>query len=827
MANLLQELIVTFRSLRKTPAFTLTAILTIALGIGASTAIFSVVSAVLLRPLPYPDPHELVLIKSDLTARNVLNFPMPPGDFHDLRETGTLFQDVAAIVTGPGTLTGEDGEPSRVEVAGVTTRFFATLGAGIALGRDFVADDGTPQPAPPPDAPPDAPPPPQLPTYSIISHEFWQRQFGGDPAIIGKTIQLGGPDTEVIGVLQPGFEVLMPPSSGIARTADIYSALRVDFANGSRINVFLRTLGRLRDGVTRDQAQGQVDALVADLRQRFPIKETAGVVWRVEPMHQDLVADSRPVIVALMGAVTFVLLIACANVANLLLVRGAARERELAVRAALGGQRGTLLRQLMVESLVLALAGAVIGLGLAWGGIRILEALGPEELPRLADVGLDLTVLGFALVAALGAALLFGIVPALKASRLDLADSLRAGTRSAGIGGGRLLRNGVVVAEVALAFVLLVGSGLMIRSFVALQQADPGYDPAGVLTFQLGNLGLPEPEARANFVRDLRSRLEGLPGVTAVTAANPLPLDGGVANARWGTEAALTDPTQFQQANLHIVQPGYFEAMRTRLVEGRTFTDADNIPDLRQVVIDTRMAARAFPEGAPVGKRILLRVNGPEPEWFEVIGVVGHQRHETLAEEGREAVFLTDGFFQYGATNRWVVRASGDPAALTGPVRNTVREINRGVLVTDVQPMQVFVDRAGAPTRFALTMIGIFAVIAVVLAGVGLYGVLATMVRQRTSEIGVRLAFGADRGTILKLVVGQGLRLCLVGILIGVGGALALTRVMSSMLVGVGATDPATFAAMIGVFLVVAVAACWLPARAAARLDPTEALRAS
>ncbi len=827
MPNLWQDLVVAVRSLRKTPAFTTTAVLTIALGIGASTAIFSVVSAVLLRPLPYRDPGQLVLIKSDLTARNVLNFPMPPGDFHDLRETGTLFQDVAAIVGGPATMIGEDGEPIRVENAGVTTRFFATLGAGIALGRDFVPEDGTPQPAPPPDAAPDAPPPPQLPTYAIISHEFWQRQFGGDPAVLGRVLQLGGNTAEVVGVLEPGFEVLMPPSSGIARNFDIYNALRVDFANGSRINVFLRTLGRLKDGVTRDQAQGQVDALVADLRQRFPIKETAGVRWRVEPMHQDLVADSRAVIVALMGAVTFVLLIACANVANLLLVRGAARERELAVRAALGGQRSALLRQLMVESLVLALGGALLGLGLAWGGIRVLLALGPEDLPRLAAVGLDLAVLGFALGAALVAALLFGIVPALKASRLDLADSLRAGTRSAGIGGGRLLRNGVVVAEVALAFVLLVGSGLMIRSFVALQQADPGYDPSGVLTFQLGNLGLPQAEARASFVRDLRSRLEGLPGVTGVTAANPLPLDGGVANTRYGTEAALTDPSLFQQANLHIVQPGYFEVMRTRLVEGRTFTDADNLPGLHLAVIDTRLAARAFPEGSPVGKRFLARVNTPEPEWFEVIGVVAHQRHETLASEGREAMFLTDGFFQFGATNRWAIRTSGDPAALAGPARTTVRELNRALLVTDVQPMQVFVDRAGASTRFALTMIGIFAVIAVVLAGVGLYGVLATMVRQRTSEIGVRLAFGAARGEILKLVVGHGMRLSLLGIVIGVGVALALTRVMGSLLVGVGATDPVTFAAMVAVFVVVALVACWVPARAAARLEPTEALRAS
>lgn len=827
MALRWQNFVVALRSLRKTPAFTATAILTIALGIGASTAIFSVVSAVLLQPLPYREPDRLVLIKSDLVARNVNDFPMPPGDYHDLRTTGTMFEELAAVFSFQPQIVREDGDPSPVQVALVTTRFFETLGHGVVLGRSFTEEDGTPQPAPPADAPADAPPPPQLPTRTILSHAYWQNEFGGDPGVIGRTLQVGGQPTEVVGVAEPDFEILMAPGDGVARRPDLYTAMRVDFANGSRINVFLRTFGRLKDGVTREQAQGQVDALVADLKQRFPIKETAGVRWRVEPMHQDLVADTRPVILALMGAVVFVLLIACANVANLLLVRGAARERELAVRAALGGSRTALLRQLMTESLVLAMSGAVLGLGLAWGGIRILMALGPDDLPRLDTVGLDPAVLGFAFLAAVGAALLFGIVPALRSSRVELADSLRSGTRSAGIGGSRILRDGVVVAEVALAFVLLVGSGLMVRSFVALQQADPGYDPQGVFTLLVPNLNIADPEGRATWVRELHQRLSGLPGVTAVAAANPLPLDGGVANARWGTEAALADPSLFRQANLHVVQPGYFEAMRTRLVEGRTFTEADNVADLHLTVIDTHLAARAFPDGSPIGKRFLARVNGPEPVWFEVIGVVAHQRHETLASDGREAMFLTDGFFGFGAANRWVLRTNGDPALLAGPAREAVRALDRSVAVTDLQPMQVFVDQARAPTRFTLTLIGVFAVIAVVLAAVGLYGVLATMVRQRTAEIGVRLAFGAERGTILRLVVGQGLRLCLIGLGLGVAAALALTRVIGSMLVGVRATDPATFVAMVGVFLVVALVACWLPAQAAARLDPTEALRAS
>lgn len=827
MSGIVQDLVVALRSLRKSPAFTLTAVLTIALGIGASTAIFSVVSAVLLRPLPYQEPERLVLVKGDLTARNVFNFPMAPADYHDLRQVGTLFEELAGIVTFQQTLIGDNGEPTMVRSAGVTTRFFSTLGAGIALGRNFVEEDGTPQPPPPADAPPDAPPPPQLPTSSIISHEFWQRHFGGDAGVIGRTVQFTGQTTMIVGVLEPGFEVLMPATDGVTRDPEIYNAMRVDFANGSRINVFLRTFGRLKPGVTIEQAQGQVDALVVDLRQRFPIKETAGVRWRVEPMHQDLVAATRPVILALMGAVIFVLLIACANVANLVLVRGAAQERELAVRSALGGSRTTLLRQLMVESLVLAGAGTLLGLGLAWAGIRLLLAMGPEDLPRLATVSLEPMVLGFATLAALAAALLFGMVPALRASRVQLADSLRAGSRAAGVGGGHWLRNGVVVAEVALAFVLLVGSGLMVRSFVSLSQADPGYDPTGVLTFSLPNLNRPEPEARAVFIRELHEKLSALPGVTAVSAVSPLPLDGGLFNARWGTEEALTDPSRFQQTNLHIVQPGYFEALRTRLIDGRTFTEADNIPGPRLTVIDNVLASKAFPEGSPVGKRFLARVNTPEPEWFEVIGVVAHQRHETLAGEGREAMFLPDGFLQYGAATRWIVRTSGDPAALAEPARAVVREMDRSVAVTEVQPMEDFLSRARAPTRFALTLIGIFAVIAVVLAAIGLYGVLATMVRQRTSEIGVRLAFGAERGTIVRLVVGQGLRLCVIGLVIGVVAALALTRVMNSMLVGVGATDPVTFVLMVAVFLGVAVVACLIPAQQAARLDPTEALRAS
>jgi len=816
-----------FRSLRKSPAFALTAVATIALGIGSSTAIFSVVNAVLLRPLPYSDQAQLVTIWGDLTARNVIDFPMPPGDLYDLRQQGTLFEQTAAITTGKRPLRSDDGESELIPTAGITTNFFRTLGARVVLGRDFQESDGTPQPPPPetPEGQATGPQPPRLPTYAIISHGFWQRRFGGDPAAIGKRIQFGNQSAEVIGVLEPRFEVLFPAAVNIERRPDVYTAMRIDLENGSRVNVFLRVMGRMKPGVTIDQAQAQINSLVADLRRRFPIKETAGLRWRVEPMHGDLTADVRPTIVALMGAVIFVLLIACANVANLLLVRASIRERELAVRSALGGSRGQLVRQMLVESLTIAGFGAVLGLALAWAGIRLLLTIGPDNLPRLDYVAIDPLVLGFTALATLAAAVFFGLVPALRASRVDIADILRTGGRNAGLAGGRFLRSAVVTSEVALAFVLLVGSGLMIRSFIAIHRADPGYDPKGVFTFFLPNLARPTPEARAAFVQQLSDRLSGLPGVTAVSAANPLPLDGETSNVRWGPEAAAADPALFQQANLHVVQPGYFEAMRTKLVAGRTFAAADNVAGQHLVVVDTRLARKAFPGQAAVGRQILMRTGGPEAEPFQIIGVVGHQRHETLAADGREAVFLPDGFFGFGATDRWVVRTSGDPVQLAGPVRAAIRELDRSLAVTDLQPMQALVDRARAPTRFGLVLIGIFATIAVVLAAVGLYGVLSTTVRQRTSEIGVRLAFGAERGNILRLIVGQGLKLSVIGVVLGVAAAVGLTRLMSSMLVGVGATDPMTFGAMIVLFLVLATVACWIPARRAAGLDPNVALR--
>jgi predicted permease len=434
-------------------------------------------------------------------------------------------------------------------------------------------------------------------------------------------------------------------------------------------------------------------------------------------------------------------------------------------------------------------------------------------------------VLGFTVVAALVSAVLFGIVPAFRASRVDVADMLRAGGRSGALSGaGKWLRAGVVTAEVALAFVLLIGSGLMIRSFVALQRAEPGFDPSGVVTFGLANLQQPTPEGRAALSRQIHDRLAALPGVTGVTSGTPLPMDGNASNVRWGPGEALNNPALYQQADFRIVRPEFFSVMKTQLIEGRFFDESDNAPELNRTIIDNVMAAKAFPGQKAVGQRFLARTGGPDPEWFEVIGVVRHQRNASLAADGRETMYVSMGEAGF-VVNTWVVRTNGNLGGLMSSIRAAIKDMNPRYVINNMQTMDEMLDPARAPTRFALTLIGVFAVVAAVLAGIGLYGVLSTLVRQRTAEIGVRMAFGASSANILQLVASQGMKLSVLGILVGLVTAFAVTRVMSTMLVGVSPTDPLTFAAIAAFFLGVTALACWIPARRAARLDPVAALR--
>jgi putative ABC transport system permease protein len=827
MQNVWRDLAFGARTLRKNPVFALTAIITLALGIGASTAIFSVVNAVLLRPLPYADADRLAFVTQDLRARGVVDFPIGPGDVPDMRANLSSFQEIAALQTGRNVpFTAEDGKVQLVTTAGVTTNLFKLLGLPVAAGRDFADGDGTPN-APiqfgangQPD--PLAQQAPRLPTMAIISYDFWQRAFGGDPSIIGKTIQVFG-GVQVIGVASPRAELIFPVSMQVERHPDVWTALRVNFDQASRINVAYRLIGRLKPTGSFTAARAEAARLTTDLQARFPTNKTANVAYRIEPMKPYVVAAVRTSILSLMGAVVLVLLIACANVANLLLVRASQRERELAVRSAMGGSPFTIVRQLLAESFVLATVAAILGIGLAKLGIVLLLRLSPSNLPRLADVSLDPTVLGFTVLLSLTAVLVFGLVPAIRASRPDLAQVLRATGRTPALSGAARLRNAVIVAEVALSFVLLIGSGLMVRSFVSLVRTDPGFDPNGVLTFGVTNLRFRSADEARGTLAQLRDKFAAIPGVTAVTTSNTVPFDGNDPSGRWGTQDAMNDLTRFRQGGFVQAPPSYFDVMRVRLLAGRLFTQAENDdPQSKVVVIDDETAKLAFGTASPLGKTIYARIRTDVPEAYTVIGVVNHHRHLSLFGEEKELLFFPSGPFGGG---RYLVRTAGDPTAIAPAVRAAATSVSAQALVTELHPLTDNVAQARSATRFALVLIGIFATIAALLAAIGLYGVLSSVVRQRTSEIGIRMAFGAESAGIFKLVIGQGLRMSAIGIGIGLVIALASTRVMSSMLVGVRPTDPITFAAIVTLFLAIAAAACWVPARRAAGMDPNAALR--
>jgi putative ABC transport system permease protein len=823
------DLRIAARTLRNNPLFALTAIVTIGLGIGSSTAIFSVVNAVLLQPLPYAHPDRLAIVETDLLTRHVVNFPMAFGNVPDLKARVTAFQDVALIGVGTSAFVGSDGKAEQVNRAGVTSNFFSLLGTHIALGRNFGDADGAPLSRVAADSDQQAVPTPTGPLVSmaILSHEFWERQFGGSSAVIGTTVQLGAGRAMIVGVAAPDARPIFLTDVAYP-VPDVFIALRIDWSTASRTAIGSRAIARLAPGATFAAAQSQISAFGAELQRRYPLYKGANAVWRVEPMQANIVHDVRPAILALMGAVIFVLLIACANVANLLLVRALARERELAIRAALGGTRATLIGQMFGESVLLAGCGAALGLVLAKLGVAVLLRIAPANLPRVSNVAIDPLVLVFAVVAAFLSAIVFGVLPAVRASRPDLAQTLRAAGRSPSLGGGKFLRQAVVLLEVALSFVLLIGSGLMLRSFVALERLDPGFDANGVLTFTTTNTRLRTADERAGYTQTLQEHLRAIPGVVAVTAGNILPLDGADVTDRWASADAANDPTRYQQATLHVIRPDYFTAMKARLIAGRSFTEAEDNGNSRAIIIDDMLAAKAFPGQSPqsvVGKQIYSSF--ANDGLYEIIGVAQHERDLSLTAPGREEVFVVDGLAGFMVRMRWAVRTTGDATRLIPAVRATVAEIDPLVPLGDVKPMSDYVDQAMASTRFSLVLLATFAVIAALLAAVGLYGVLATAVRQRTAEIGVRMAFGATSANIFRLIVGQGLALSAAGIVAGLVVAFALTGVLAhaGMLVSIAPTDPLTYAGVSVLFVAIAALACWLPARRAARLAPNAALR--
>jgi putative ABC transport system permease protein len=836
------------RALLRSPGFALAAVLTLALGIGGNTALFSVLEAVVLRPLPYPDADRLVVLWVDLLKRDVRNYPSSPADLVDYREA-EAFSGVAGAVTFPTTLTGTsgapgEGRPERLQAGWVTTNLFEVLGVAPRLGRGFEPADGAPFD---PQASPGAEEPPAV---VLLGNDLWRRRFGGDPEVVGRLIRLDGAAAQVVGVMPPGVQLLAAPGSRIAPRVDLWMAARLDLT--FRRSFFLYTLGRLAPGATLSDAQGQMDALSARQREQFANYEAAGSQVRVERLAADLSATARPRLVALFGAVAFVLLIASVNVANLQLLRASERRRELSVRAALGAGRRRLTRELFAESALLALLGGLCGLGLAGLLLAALKAFAPPELPRLDGAAIDGSVLAFSLGLTLVTALLFGTLPALRAARPDLMRSLGGRTGAGGGAAEGRLRNGLVILEVGLALVLLAGAGLMVKSLVLLHRLDLGFEPAGVLTFEVSIPGgkYPKDEERALVKGQFEEALAALPGVAAVGATvgatSTLPLDGAGWVAPYGSAAALADgdESDLRQATVRQVRPGYFAALGGPLLKGRAFTPLDERQGIERTpglfggkartaagppvpvgpaVVDEELATAAWPGEDPIGQPLYVKVRVPGL-WFEVVGVPKHQRQGALVGD-LPTIYLPDGLTRNLDTLSWAVRAPSDPLALAEPIRRAMAAIDPEIPVDRVRPLTEHVTEAMAPTRFSLWLIGLFAAVALALAAVGLYGVLASAVRQRTAEIGVRLAFGATRGQVLGGVLGRGLLLAVAGVALGLLAAVGLTRYLGSMLVATSPTDPATFAAIALLLLAVAAAACALPARRATRIEPVVLLR--
>ena len=798
METLIRDVRYGFRGLWKRPAFTVIALVALALGIGANTAIFSLVNAVVLRPLPYPEPDQLVWVWGRFSGGNRAS--VSPPDYLDYRSQNKTFEQLAATVTvtAPATLTG-GGEPERLNASVVTGNYFQALGVAPMLGRGFSLDNEKPG----------------NDQVTIISHELWQKRFAGNPGIVNQRIVLDSKSFEVIGV--------MPKDLTFPQNADLWVPLNFDADPDMKVRAahFLRPIGRLKPGVTVAQAQSDTDAIAAQLAQQFPESNKS---WnlRLEPLRERLIGSSKTTLFILFGAVGFVLLIACANVANLLLVRATARQREVALRTALGASRLRIVRQLITESLLLGLVGGALGALLAAWGIDLLVTLTRDSVPPTAVVRIDATVLGFTFLVSLLTGLLFGLVPAFRTVKLNLSDALKEGAKSSEATFKNRTRGLLVIFESALAVILLVGAGLLIRSLIALQKTNPGFDANNVLTMRVD---LPTgkydtAEKSSNFFQQLEQRLAGLPGVQSVGFITELPLTGQPNDAPFTVEGrAPVDPDQKFGADFRRVNRHYFEALRIPLLRGRNFTDQEVRDSARVIVVSESLVNQAFPNEEALGKR-LLTVLSDKP--FEIVGIVGDIRHRALEFQPYATMYLPT--IRPARTNV-ALRTQGDPLSLVPAVRKEVAAIDRDQPIAAVRTMDEWVERSTSTPRYRTTLLGLFAALAMILAATGIYGVMSYSVAQRTHEIGVRMALGARRSEVLGLIIRQGMLLVTIGVVIGLAGAFALTRVMSSLLFGVGTKDPVTFVAVAVLLSVVALIACYMPARRATKIDPLEALR--
>jgi predicted permease len=819
LSTLVQDLRYAVRAFARTPGLPAAAIVSIAIGIGANTAIFSVASALLLRPLPYQDADRLAILWNRSPGLNIAEDWFSTAQYFDIKTGHSGFEDLAIAIGANYNLTG-DGEPERVGTLRVSSNLLPMLGVKPALGRLFEPAEDVPGRS----------------GTALLSDGTWARRFGRDPSVVGRTLTLNGQPYEIVGVLPAGFalprEVL--PTLGVAQDGEIFLPLPLAAEAATiRTREDYNILGKLERGVPISAAQAEMETITARLRREFPdvYPPNGGLTFSIVPLHEQVVGDVRRPLVVLAAAVGFVLLIACANVANLLLSRALARRKEIAVRASLGASRGRIVRQLLIESLVLSFCGGAVGVVLAVLGVRWIHAVQPEDVPRLASIAIDSRVLLFTCALCLLSGVLFGLAPALGLRKLDLHETLKDATRgssgSAVWGRGNSLRRLLVVGELALSVVLLIGAGLLIRSFARLQNVQPGFSSGGVLTLELTMSGRKYADGPAvlNAYHALWERLDALPGVTASGGVSSLPLSGFFA---WGpiTVDGRTPPPgeNFINADIRIVGGRYFQAMDIPLLQGRWFSSDDTRDKPRVVVVDEFMARELWPNQDPIGKRIRFGDLKSTSPYLTVIGVVGRVKQYSLDTDGRIALYLS----QLQSPQRAmfvVVKGRTDPETLTAPVRQEIRALDADLPIYRLRTMAARVDESLARRRFSMTLLALFAGLALALAAVGIYGVISYLVTQGTREIGIRIALGASHQSILALVLKQGLGLALAGVALGLFGAVLLTRFMHSLLYAVGRTDPATFLVVGALLAAVACVASYVPARRAARIDPMVSLR--
>jgi putative ABC transport system permease protein len=796
-ANLLTDARYALRQWRKTPGFSTVAVLTLAFGIGATTAIFSVVNAVMLRPLPYPDAERLVSVFEIVPQYG--RFSVAPGNFLDWRQQNRVFDHIAAYANGSDTYVGADG-PERLLMSSVSWDVFEAIGISPALGRGFRAEEDLPG----------------RNAVIVISHGMWQRRFGGDGGILGRSVTLSGAPVTVVGVMPQGF--FFP-----SREVEFWRPIALDTAKATRGGHYLGVIGRVKPGVSLEQANAEMNKIALQLGTQFP-KTNANESAEAVEMRELIVGPVRPMLLTLLAAVGVVILIACANVANLLLVRASVREKEIAIRTALGAGRGRLIGQMLTESLILAIGGGALGILLAYLAIGPIQRLGAASIPRVLEVALDRTVLTFAVAISMATGILFGIAPAWQASRAGIGGVLKEGGRSSASSGGRWLRHALLVGEVALSLVLLVGASLLLRSFAKVTGVDPGFRSDGVLAFRvaLPPRSYPESHQRDRFFDQLMPALAATPGIESAGMIQTAPMRGSYMLSFSVQGRPPARPGEELSANYRVASEGYFKTLSIPLKRGRLFTGHDTATSPQVALVSEAFARRHFPDEDPIGRGIGIG-NGSNA-LYEIVGIVGDVHHDGLDDSAAPTMYVP--YRQDGFSTMWVmVKTSGDPTAYAGAVRRAVRAIDSGLPAYSIVPLDTILSDSIAQRRFSMLLLALFASVALFLASVGLYGVVAYTVSQRTQEIGVRMAIGAQRGDVLRMVLGGGMKLAFLGIAIGVAAALALAGLVSSMLFGVTPFDPASYAATSLLLLTVAALACYVPARRAMRVDPLIALR--